>query len=61
MKSLLADFLHNVMPLGAFKQGFTVLGVFRETQAYLENDSDPTVFGLPFTASQYCFGKVFPV
>ena len=30
-------------------------------QGNISNDPSIGIFGLPFTASQYCFGKVFPV
>ena len=36
-------------------------GVFNKIPVDFDGKFFSVLFGLPFTASQYCFGKVFPV
>jgi len=42
-------------------QVFSACTQFRQFVISKIGDVYSTIFGLPFTASQYCFGKVFPV
>ena len=51
------DIAHGVNDLAAQPTTHSMVEIVGRTNFNLGED----VFGLPFTASQYCFGKVFPV